>query len=419
MSDLNAQCRGDVVDKFEVVSLEGRDYCGEGDGTIDTEGHNGRHRYPECLPYKTATCTDPAKCGARHPHIYFPPAFDWESQHMMRLGFSSQSVTSVDDCGSSLPFEEIVNNWLMENPRHVLTHLLPDYPVTAEVEEYVAEVGMEIPEYRQLLSSCNMEETLVDSGPESDNEDLDRHLVAEHTRPLKKRRVEQPGSEMENQDSDKVLTGDNDCSPDKGSTDGDLQQTQQVTHENKRRTPSPEDRPKCGSEQRREIRLKKRGERDSKLQKVMEKCMERHLLHEQKRDKKYDEYERKREEREAEYERIRQEERRRMLDLEEQRLTFEREQQELNRRHEMHMFNMFFQFIHREQMQHITIQTHRQNTCLHLHLRHSMQLPHHTHSHQHLLHHTSKEIQSDIWHSHHLHRMTIFLVTVSYLILLI
>ncbi|XP_070540420.1 uncharacterized protein [Ptychodera flava] len=154
MSDLNAQCRGDVVDKFEVVSLEGRDYCGEGDGTIDTEGHNGRHRYPECLPYKTATCTDPAKCGARHPHIYFPPAFDWESQHMMRLGFSSQSVTSVDDCGSSLPFEEIVNNWLMENPRHVLTHLLPDYPVTAEVEEYVAEVGMEIPEYRQLLSSC-------------------------------------------------------------------------------------------------------------------------------------------------------------------------------------------------------------------------------------------------------------------------
>ncbi|XP_070551691.1 uncharacterized protein [Ptychodera flava] len=194
----------------------------------------------------------------------------------------------------------------------------------------------------------DMEESLVDSGPESDNEDLDRHRVAEHTRPLKKRRVEQPGSEMENQDSDKVLTGDNDCSPDKGSTDGDLQQTQQVTHENKSRTPSPEDRPKCGSEQRREIRLKKRGERDSKLQKVMEKCMERHLLHEQKRDKKYDEYERKREEREAEYERIRQEERRRMLDLEERRLTFEREQQELNRRHEMNMFNMFFQFLHRE-----------------------------------------------------------------------
>ncbi|XP_070562312.1 mitogen-activated protein kinase kinase kinase kinase 4-like [Ptychodera flava] len=80
----------------------------------------------------------------------------------------------------------------------------------------------------------------------------------------------------------------------------------------------------------------------------MDKCMERHLVHEQKRDKKFEDVERKREEREAEYERMLQEEKQRMWDFEERRLRFEREQQELNRQHGMQMFRMFLQFAQRD-----------------------------------------------------------------------
>ncbi|XP_070571336.1 coiled-coil domain-containing protein 34-like [Ptychodera flava] len=205
-----------------------------------------------------------------------------------------------------------------------------------------------------------------DSDKEEDVNNLhsNEQIVSECTRPLKKRRVEQqtgnvihqvqncdsspqekPSDEIEQR---QVTQEDTALSPHERPKSG--AELRQVTEEDTStaQSQSPQERPKSGVEQRREIQRKKRHERDSKLQKVMDKCMERHLLHEQKRDKKFEDVERKREEREAEYERMLQEEKQRMWDFEERRLRFEREQQELNRQHEMQMFRMFLQFAQRD-----------------------------------------------------------------------
>ncbi|XP_070537768.1 uncharacterized protein [Ptychodera flava] len=141
------------VQDMENMSLEDRQsWEGEGDLERNVSQPEYDTRDGECTEYKKGVCLQGAQCDSKHLHVVFPSAYKWDFTHMDRLHFVSHEMPAV-----TTEVNETIYIWLMCHPLIAAddgadTLALPAFPITEEVQETLAESGIEERKYREVLS---------------------------------------------------------------------------------------------------------------------------------------------------------------------------------------------------------------------------------------------------------------------------